>query len=211
MADCEQAPHAGDDGAAAEVELSHADIEPLFNALCKGFSEAELLKCKQQRSPLNVLVEVGTARNASAVSSEHFKRHKDLVKYVVQAFPEAMPSKPLFRAAFMMLDEQNDWLLSQARKRVVKGVLTGLKTDCRNWAKDQGDSLSKIMFYTKKLAARSSKSPNPDLQEVKLLFRTQMDVGGSEEQAMDVDEEIVQGGSETPQADDGSETQERQQ
>ena len=159
------AGHQHDDGAGASDACASQKV---LAALQAHFSADMLERCRSAPSPLNVLVEL---RSSTGQPSKHdVKQHADLVKGIMHAFSDSVPTKPDCRRAFELLDALHQHTLSQARIRS-RALRTIHKGDMNRWAKEQGDNIHKLLMWCWRLRAKSSASADPVLQNIKDIMK----------------------------------------
>jgi hypothetical protein len=141
----------------------------LMEVLLLGILPAELEKAKAQPPPANVLFEIGNDRSCKAVNLKHIKAYSNILIEVGKKFASKnieVPDKVECRAALLALDTRHEGKLSHARTRKQKGQMVVSKADQHNWAKENGDSLGKLLTWFKKLK-KSDKSYDKDVQRIK--------------------------------------------
>ena len=126
----------------------------LLEALKVGILPSEIEHVKSTEPPGNCLFEIGNDRSPKAVNLMHVKTHRGILVEVGIKFlghNHGIPNKVECRNALALFDTFHAGKLSHARTRKLKGEFIARKSDQHEWAKDNGDSLAKLLAWFKKL------------------------------------------------------------
>jgi hypothetical protein len=148
------------------------DVEFLMQCLLVGIPPPHIELVKNAEPPMNVMFEVGTDRAAKIVNKGHLIKYKEVLIAIGRRFKDRVPGKVTCRDALEKLDDKFENKLSHARMRKNKGVLVASKSDKYSWAKDNGDSLSRLMAWTWRLLCRTKASKDPDVQAIKDAWKS---------------------------------------